>query len=254
MKRFNWPIWAAFLLSVVTYLSWFFVFVKWPATRDFPWVNLLLLGASMAFLSIGIRRGWAPGPHHFLRVIVTLALTAMSLIVLVSFLQVVFVAARALPASEGAPQVGQKAPDFSLADESGKTVSLSSLLAEPGKKGVLLIFYMYSGCRACNSEFRGVQKNLGRFTELGVRPVAISVDEPATSRQLSQEAGYTFTFLSDPKLDVIRRYDLVHNDQEARPAEFLLDSTGIVRWRNLTSNYYVRARPEQMLEAAKSLR
>jgi len=39
----------------------------------------------------------------------------------------------------------------------------------------------------------------------------------------------------------------------ARPAEFLLDSKGIVRWINLTENYWVRARPEQMLEAAKLL-
>ena len=59
---------------------------------------------------------------------------------------------------------------------------------------------------------------------------------------------------------MIRRYDLVHagagiNGQDiARPAEFLLDSAGIVRWVNLTENYWVRARPEQILEAAKALR
>jgi peroxiredoxin len=35
----------------------------------------------------------------------------------------------------------------------------------------------------------------------------------------------------------------------ARPAEFLLDSDGIVRWVNLTENIAVRARPEQALEA-----
>jgi len=59
---------------------------------------------------------------------------------------------------------------------------------------------------------------------------------------------------------VIRRYDLVHagagiNGQDiARPAEFLVDSSGTVRWVNLTENYLVRARPEQILEAAKTLR
>jgi peroxiredoxin len=50
--------------------------------------------------------------------------------------------------------------------------------------------------------------------------------------------GYTFTFLSDPNLQAITKYDLVHKGQGeggrdiARPAEFLIDSTGIVRWRN----------------------
>ena len=57
-----------------------------------------------------------------------------------------------------------------------------------------------------------------------MRPVAISVDAPDVSRDLRQKAGYTYTFLSDPKAEVIRRYDLLHagggiNGQDiARPA------------------------------------
>ena len=106
---------------------------------------------------------------------------------------------------------------------------------------------------------RSIQQSLDKFTEAGIRPVAISVDAPEVSRDLCQKAGYTFTFLSDPKVEVIRRYDLVHaaqgiNGQDiARPAEFLLDSSGTVRWVNLTENLWVRARTEHMLEAAKAL-
>jgi peroxiredoxin len=94
---------------------------------------------------------------------------------------------------------------------------------------------------------------------VGIRPVAISVDSPEVSRDLSQKAGYTFPVLSDPKLDAIARYDLIHKGQGengrdiARPAEFLVDSSGKVRWRMMTENYWVRARPEQILEAAKAL-
>jgi peroxiredoxin len=101
---------------------------------------------------------------------------------------------------------------------------------------------------------------LAKFHEAGIRPVAISVDLPEVSRDLCEKAGYTFTFLSDPKAEVIRRYDLVHagqgiNGQDiARPAEFLLDSSGTVRWVNLTENYWVRARPEQILDVANALR
>jgi peroxiredoxin len=100
---------------------------------------------------------------------------------------------------------------------------------------------------------------VAQFEEVGIRPVAISVDTPELSRDLAEQAGYTFTFLSDPKADVIRRYDLVHagagieGQDIARPAEFLLDPTGTVRWVNLTENYWVRARPEQILEVAKTL-
>lgn len=90
--------------------------------------------------------------------------------------------------------------------------------------------------------------------------MAISVDTPETSRNLAQQAGYTFTFLSDPNVETIRRYDLVHTGAGegghdiARPAEFLVDSSGTVRWVNLTENYWVRARPEQILEVAKLLK
>jgi peroxiredoxin len=101
---------------------------------------------------------------------------------------------------------------------------------------------------------------LQKIEEVGIRPVAISVDAPEVSRDLREKAGYTYTFLSDPKADVIRRYDLVHagageNGQDiARPAEFLVDSSGTVRWVNLTENYWVRARPDQFIDAAKALR
>jgi len=107
---------------------------------------------------------------------------------------------------------------------------------------------------------RSIQSSLAKLEEVGIRPVAISVDTPEVSRDLCQKAGYTFTFLSDPKADVIRRYDLVHagagseGQDIARPAEFLVDSSGTVRWVNLTENYWVRARPEQIIEVAKTLR
>lgn len=95
--------------------------------------------------------------------------------------------------------------------------------------------------------------------EAGIRPVAISVDTPEESSKLREQAGYTFTFLADPKADTIRRYDLLHagaginGGDVSRPAEFLVDTSGIVRWINLTENYWVRARPEQIVEASKAL-
>jgi peroxiredoxin len=107
---------------------------------------------------------------------------------------------------------------------------------------------------------RGIERSLDQFKQAGIRPVAISVDTPSESHDLQQKAGYSFTFLSDQNTDAIRRYDLVHKGAGinggdiARPAEFLIDSTGTVRWVNLTENYWVRARPEQVLEVAKLLK
>ena len=90
-------------------------------------------------------------------------------------------------------------------------------------------------------------------------PVAISVDAPAESRALMGKAGYTFPFLSDADAAVIKRYDILHKGagvggrDVARPAEFLVDRNGVIRWRNLTEDLRVRARPEAMVAAAKAL-
>lgn len=255
----NWPLWSGFLLSPIAVLSYPFVFERWPVTRDVPWVNFLLFGLSAVLLVIGLRRAFAPGRLRWLRITTGVIVTTLATALFANFALTVFVHARRLPASAQAPRVGDRAPDFTLPDETGAPVSLSSLLSPapvsgaPASKGVLLVFSMYAGCRACNSEYRGIQQHLAAFMALGVRPVVISIDPPDVSRTLSKEAGYTFTFLSDPSLAVIRRYD-VANGGEARPAEFLLDSTGIVRWRHLTNSMFVRARPEQLLEAIRTMR
>ena len=106
---------------------------------------------------------------------------------------------------------------------------------------------------------RSFQQRLPEFDARGVHVVGISVDPPEINRRQSQKQGYTFPLLSDPNAKIIRRYDVLHpgagpkGEDIARPAEFLLDSNGIVRWVNLTDNVAVRARPDQVLEALNQL-
>lgn len=107
----------------------------------------------------------------------------------------------------------------------------------------------------CNSELRSFEQHLNEFRARGVEIAAISVDSNQDSRQLCASRGYTFPFLSDPKAEVIRRYGLLHprggpdGSDIARPGEFLVDATGIIRWVNLTDNIRVRSRPEAVLKA-----
>lgn len=69
----------------------------------------------------------------------------------------------------------------------------------------------------------------------------------------------TFPILSDPDLKAIKAFDLVHEGMGengasiARPAEFLIDASGTVRWVDLTESFWVRVTPEQMLEATSTL-
>jgi len=102
---------------------------------------------------------------------------------------------------------------------------------------------------------RSFQQRLSEFEARGLRVVAISVDPPEISKRHCQKMGFTFPFLSDVKAEVVRRYDLLHpgagpkGADISRPAEFLIDTTGTIRWVNLTESAAVRARPEQVLKA-----
>ena len=146
IRRINWPLWLGFLLTLFAFLSYFFIFVNFPFTRDFPWANLVLFLIAGLLLFLGIRRGFASDrPHPTRSKIVTSIVGLLSLAVFAFFLFVMFVAARWLPASTGAPHVGQKAPEFTLSDTNGKQVSLNELRSSPingsAPKGVLLVFY-----------------------------------------------------------------------------------------------------------------
>ncbi len=106
---------------------------------------------------------------------------------------------------------------------------------------------------------RSFEKHLNEFHQRGFEVVAISVDSSAESRKLCQSRGYTFPFLSDPNAETIRQYGVVHEKGSedgkdiARPAEFLVDAAGTIRWVNLTDDIRVRARPESVLAAIDRL-
>lgn len=97
------------------------------------------------------------------------------------------------------------------------------------------------------------------FQARGVRVAVLSVDPPEVSQAHREKLGVSFTFLADTNALVLKRYDLLHagggpgGSDIAKPAEFLIDSEGVIRWRNLTRNSTYRARPGAALLAAEKL-
>jgi len=96
------------------------------------------------FLLIGVRRAFSSSSRARSKVLASL-FVLLGVLILGTFIVTFFVVATWLPASKGAPQVGQKAPEFRLTDTNGRQVSLAELLSSPinGKapRGVLLVFY-----------------------------------------------------------------------------------------------------------------
>ena len=144
-RSWNWPLWVGFLLCLVALPSYFALFARYPVTRDIPWVNALLFFAGIVLLIVGLRRAYAQ-PQLYRGKIFGPILSLVSA-VSVAFFCFVLYASRQLPASHEAPQIGAKAPGFTLPDTENRSVTLASLLATPmpgtqlPPKGVLLVFY-----------------------------------------------------------------------------------------------------------------
>ena len=136
-RRWNWPIWVGFVVVVAGLFSYGF-FVRFPTTRDFPWANFLLLGIGAALLIVGLFRAFGR-PQVYRGKISGSIFAAIAVLVIAFFSYEIFYVLRQVPASAGAPRVGQKAPDFVLLDQNGKPVGLGNLLS--GSRAVVLIFY-----------------------------------------------------------------------------------------------------------------
>ena len=144
-RRWNWHLWAGFLLCLVGFASFPF-FAKFPITRDVPWANFSLFAMGVALSFVGLRRAFGQSQLYRGKIAGPI-LTSLSFVALGFFCYIVFHMTRQLPASAGAPHVGQKAPEFVLADINNRPVSLASLLSTPlpgsqaSPKGVVLVFY-----------------------------------------------------------------------------------------------------------------
>ncbi|HEX3618855.1 MAG TPA: hypothetical protein VHU16_00630 [Candidatus Udaeobacter sp.] len=138
MKRhWNWSLWIGFLFVLAGFFSYTF-FARFPVTRDFPWANLILFCSGGILLVVGLVRAFG-SPRAYRGKIFGSILTLLSVVIIGLFSYVIFYELRQVPASTGAPHVGQTAPDFMLLDQNEQPVGLGDLLS--GSKGVVLIFY-----------------------------------------------------------------------------------------------------------------
>jgi hypothetical protein len=134
---------AGFVVCAIALVSYFLVFAQFPVTRDVPWASWLLFALGLGMVGVGIARAFHQ-PERYRGRIGGPIFGVLSLAVVGLFLFSTLVASRQLPASAGAPKVGEKAPGFTLPDAGGRPVQLSQLLGPAnGRPGswVLLIFY-----------------------------------------------------------------------------------------------------------------
>jgi peroxiredoxin len=107
---------------------------------------------------------------------------------------------------------------------------------------------------------RSFERRRAEFRSRGIAIAAISVDSNEESRRLTASQHYTIPLLSDSQTQTIRAYGVLHphggadGRDIARPAEFLVDADGRIRWANLTETLLARLRPETVLGVVDRMR
>ena len=125
---------------------------------------------------------------------------------------------------------GQLAPDFSLRDQFGQDVTLSSYR---GRKAVVLFFFPFAFSGVCKGELSGIRDRLADFLTFDSELLAISCDPVYSLRAFSDSDGLNFPLLSDfwPHGEVCRAYGVL-DDRKGSPlrSSYVLDKDGTVRW------------------------
>ncbi len=120
--------------------------------------------------------------------------------------------------------VGTKAPDFSLLDQHGNSVSLASF---KGKK-VLLVFYPGDNTPVCTAQLCSYRDNFSAFEAAGVQVLGISTDSPESKKNFAQKYQFPFPILSDRDKKVSKQYDALSFFFVSQRAYVLIDEEGNV--------------------------
>lgn len=171
--------------------------------------------------------------------------------------------------------VGDQAPDFTLLDALGESVTLSELLANGP---VVLTFYRGEWCPYCNVQLRHLEQALPSFQKFNATLVAVSPQSPDHALSLTEKHDLKFPVLSDVDQDVSRAYrvqftlsgdledlqvNVFQNDPSAQnangtrslpvPATFVIDRQGVVQAAFVDADWRVRVAPEDVEAVLRNL-
>jgi peroxiredoxin len=127
-------------------------------------------------------------------------------------------------------RLGGPAPDFTLRDQFGQDVTLSSYR---GSKAVALLFYPFAFSGVCTGEMAGIRDRLAEFMTFDTEVVGISCDPLYALRAFADADGLNFPLVSDfwPHGEVTRAYDVFDEVKGCpRRSSYVIDKDGNLRW------------------------
>ena len=126
--------------------------------------------------------------------------------------------------------IGGPAPDFTLRDQFGQDVTLSSYR---GHKAVVLFFFPYAFSGVCTGELSAIRDRLADFLTFDTELLAISCDPVYSLRAFSDSDGLNFPLLSDfwPHGEVCRSYGVLDEVKGSpRRSSYVVGRDGVLRW------------------------
>src|ERR1700720_856921 len=143
--------------------------------------------------------------------------------------------------------VGQKAPDFTLQDQSKKEVKLSDFA---GKKKVVLVFYPLDWSPTCTNEHACFVNDMRQFETLDAEVLGVSVDSVWSHKAYAEKMGIKYSLLADfhPRGAMSEKYGVYLADKGITGRSIvIINKAGKVAW---SKDYDIPVVPDLKEEAA----
>src|SRR5512136_433170 len=151
--------------------------------------------------------------------------------------------------------VGQKAPDFTMASDEGTPVTLSK---ELGQGPVVLSFYFFDFSGVCTSQLCAMRDSMGDLQQHSAKVFGISTDSPYSHKAFRAANHINYPLLSDWNKTVSKSYGVFHDKigdylGVSKRSVFVLDRDGVVRYKWVTEDPKVPPDATRVLEEVKKL-
>ncbi|HUW70952.1 MAG TPA: thioredoxin-dependent thiol peroxidase [bacterium] len=136
---------------------------------------------------------------------------------------------------------GNQAPDFSLEDENGTMVTLSSFRG----KNVVVYFYPKDDTPGCTKEACGFRDAFDQFLAKGAVVIGISPDKPASHARFKAKYGLPFMLLADPETVVLKPWGAWgEKSMYGKQYEGVLRSTVVIGTDGVIQKIFPKVSPE----------
>ena len=141
--------------------------------------------------------------------------------------------------------IGDKAPDFTLRDKDGNSVSLADFA---GRK-VVLYFYPKDNTPGCSRQACAFAGAYDIFTDNGVVVIGISKDSEASHQKFAEKYELPFILLSDPEKQAIQAYGVWQKKKNyGKVSMGVVRSTFIIGENGLIEKVMPKVKPDTNAE------